>query len=332
MVAGHLPSVLSEKKSGELRICADMRKLNACTRLPAYPIPRIDDTLDALSGSSLYCVLDMNAAYHQVSIDPEDRDKATITTPFGNLRYKRMCFGLSSATFTCCRLLNIVLVDMPVQSCVHYFDDIILHGKSFDEVLAALDQALLRMRVAGLTVNLSKCQFFKKQVRFLGHVVSGQGLATDPDKVQKVRDWPQPRTGKEVSSFLGLCSYFRKYVKNFATIAALLFRLTTKDVRFQWSREADDSFVELKRVLCEAPVVAFPRFVEGGVFTLDCDASDKGIGAVLLQEQDGVERVIAYGSHALSKSQKNYSTTKKRTIGMCRVHPGVCPLLEREGI
>ena len=309
------PICMVRKKSGDLRICADMRKLNACTRLPAYPIPRIDDTLDALSGSSLYCVLDMNAAYHQVSIDPDDRDKATITTPLGNLRYKRMCFGLASAPFTCCKLLNIVLGDMPAHSCVHYFDDIIIHGSSFAEVLTSLDEALLRLRAAGLTLNLSKCQFFRRQVKFLGHVVSGQGMSADPDKVQRARDWPQPRTAKEVSSFLGLCSYFRKHVKDFATVAAPLFHLTGKGVVFQWSPEAEEAFVQLKRALTEAPLVAFPRFGDGGgVFTLDCDASDRGIGAVLLQEQDGVERVIAYGSHTLSKAQKNYSTTKQELL------------------
>ena len=140
-----------------------MRKLNACTRLPAFPIPRIDDTLDALAGSSLCGVLDMNSAYHQVTIDPANRDKATITTPLGNSRYKRMCYGLSSAPFTCCRLLNIVLGDMPSESCLHYFDDSILHGRSFSDVLNALDETLLRLRAAGLTLNLSKCQFFQER-------------------------------------------------------------------------------------------------------------------------------------------------------------------------
>ena len=206
---------LVRKKSGDLRICADMRKLNACTRLPAYPIPRIDDTLDALSGSSLYCVLDMNAACHQVSIDPEDRDKATITTPLGNLRYKRMCFGLASAPFTCCKLLNIVLGDMPAHSCVHYFDEIIVHGSSFAEVLSALDETLLRLRAAGLTLNLGKCQFFRRKMKFLGHVVSGQGLSTDPDKVQRARDLPQPRTAKDVSSFFGPLLVFPKVCEGF---------------------------------------------------------------------------------------------------------------------
>ena len=309
------PICLVRKKSGELRICADMRKLNAITRLPAYPIPRIDDTLDSLAGSSLYCVLDMNAAYHQISIDPEDRDKATITTPLGNFRYRRMCFGLSSAPFTCCKLLNAVLGDMPRESCVHYFDDIIVHGKTFDDVLTALDETLSRLSAAGLTLNLSKCEFFKPQVTFLGHVISRSGMSSDPEKVSKVRNWPEPRTKKELSSFLGLCSYFKKYVKDFAVIASPLFDLTRKDVPFQWSSRADEAFVKLKKALSDAPVVAFPRFGErAGEFVLDCDASNEGIGAVLLQEQDGEQRVISFSSHRLSRAQRNYSTTKKELL------------------
>ena len=226
-----------------------------------------------------------------------------------------MCFGLSSAPFTCCKLLDIVLGDMPKECCVHYFDDVILHGKTFDEVLSALDEALSRFQEAGLTLNLAKCQFFKPHVTFLGHVVSRDGMSTDPEKVAKVRDWPQPRTKKELLSFLGLCSYFKKYVGGFAVIASPLFDLTRKEVSFQWSSRADEAFLRLKRALCDAPVVGFPRFGAGaGMFTLDCDASNEGIGAVLLQEQDGVQRVIAYGSHRLSKAQRNYSTTKKELL------------------
>ena len=226
-----------------------------------------------------------------------------------------MCFGLSSAPFTCCKLLNIVLGDMPKESCVHNFDDIILHGKTFNEVLSVLDEALSRLQEAGLTLNLAKCQFFKPHVTFLGHVISRDGMSTDPEKVAKVQDWPQPRTRKELLSFLGLCSYFKKYVQDFALIASPLFDLTKKEVPFQWSNRADEAFVKLKRALCDAPVVGFPRFgADAGMFTLDCDASNEGVGAVLLQEQDGVQRVIAYGSHRLSKAQKNYSTTKKELL------------------
>ena len=150
---------------------------------------------------------------------------------------------------------------------------------------------------------------------FLGHVVSGDGMATDPEKIERVREWPVPRTAKQLSGFLGLASYFRKYTKNFAQISAPLFRLTARDVQFLWTDEAQRAFESLKLALSEAPLVAFPPFGNNaGLSTLDCDGSNDGIGAVLLQEQDGAERVIAFGSHRLSKSQKNYSTTKKELL------------------
>ena len=164
-----------------------------------------------------------------------------------------MCFGLNSAPFTCCKLLDIVLRDDPRNCCVHSFDDIIVHGDSYDKVLAALDDVLFRLRQAGLTLNLAKCEFFKPQVTFLGHVISRSGMSTDPEKVKKVRNWPNPRTRKELASFLGLCSYFRKYVQHFASIASPLFELTRKEILFVWSESAEDAFLALKKALCDAP-------------------------------------------------------------------------------
>ena len=309
------PVMLTRKKNSKWRLVVDLRRVNAITNLPAYPIPRIDDASETLAGSSYFCVLDMNSAYHQISIDPTDRVKTTITTPFGNWQYRRMCFGLASAPFTCAKLLNIVLGDMSPHTCVTYFDDIIVHGKSVEDVLTGLDAVLSRLSSAGLTLSLSKCQFFKEQTTFLGQVVSKGSISADPVKVQKVRDWPEPRTAKELSSFLGLCTYFKKYVKDFARIAAPLFHLTSRDVRFEWTSVHAAAFESLKVALTTAPVMALPRFgPDAGVFTLDCDASNESMGCVLLQEQDGVERVIAYGSKRLSKSQRNYSTTKKELL------------------
>ena len=309
------PICLVRRKNGKIRICADLRRLNSVTRPSSYPIPRVDESLEALSGSNLFCTLDMNNAYFQVGVDPRDKDKTAIITPFGCHRYSRMPFGCSGAPSTCARLLDIVLKDVPTSSCVHYFDDVVVHGTDFDEVLAKLDCVLTRLQDAGLTLNPEKCELFRSNVTFLGHVVSSEGVSTDPEKVSKILEWPQPRNVKELGSFLGLASYFRKYVPHFAETAAPLFRLTQKDVLFTWSAEAQSAFNSLKVALTNAPVLAFPRFGnDAGPFTLDCDASDEGVGAVLLQEQEGVDRVIAYGSHRLSKSQKNYSTTRKELL------------------
>ena len=309
------PTCLVKKKSGAFRLVADLRRLNAASKVPVYQIPRVDDSLEALAGSDTFCQLDMNSAYFQVAVDPRDRDKTTITTPFGTYRYTRMVFGLAGAPATCAKLLDIVLGDVTPNDCVHYFDDIIVHGRGFDDVMTKLDGVLKRFEKAGLTLNFQKCSFFTKSVNFLGHVVSADGVSTDPQKVQRVVDWPCPRTQKELSSFLGLASYFRKFVQNFAEIAAPLFRLTQKDTKFVWTEETQCAFDTLKQALSDAPVVSFPRFSAGaGRFRLDTDASDLGIGATLFQEQDGEDHVIAYASQKLSKSQRNYSTTRKELL------------------
>lgn len=305
------PVCLVKKKNGSIRMCADLRRLNSVTRTPSYPIPRMDDTLDALAGSSLFCTLDLNSCYYQISVDPEDQHKTQIVTPFGSHSFTRMPFGAAGAPMTCARLLNVVLGNVPASECVHYFDDIIVHGSTFAEVFERLERVLARLNDAGLTVNLEKCDLFQKSVVFLGHVVSEQGLGVNPAQLSKVRDWPVPRTQKELISFLGLASFFRKYVRDFSRVAGPLLRLTGKDVRFVWNDEAQHSFDSLKQALCNAPVIALPRFgPEAGEFTLRCDASGEGIGAVLSQTQDGVEKVISYASHRLSKSQRNYSATK----------------------
>ena len=311
------PICLVRRRNGKLRICADFRRLNAETTVPAYHIPRIDDTLEALAGSSLFIVLDFNSAFHQVSVDPKDRDKTTIVTPFGSYRHRRMPMGLSGSPVTCARLLDIVLADLSPKVVLSYFDDVILHGRSFNELLTNLDTVLGRLSDAGLTLNLKKCLWFQPSVTFLGHVVSEDGLRADPVKVEKVRQWPVPKTAKQLARFLGLAAYFRKYISGFASLAAPLFRLTNKDVRFIWSNDAQAAFVRLKDALCSAPVLALPRFdKDAWEFILECDASVDAVGAVLLQRQDGRERLIAYGSRRMSKSEKNYGVTKKELLSV----------------
>ena len=199
-----------------------------------------------------------------------------------------------------------------------YFDDVIIHGNSVDELLSKLELVLNRLNEAGLTLNLSKCQWFQPSVTFLGHLVSKEGIRADPVKLEKVRQWPTPRSVKELLSFLGLATYFRKYVRNFSSLAGPLFRLTNRDLkRFEWTSEAQTAFDALKVALCNAPVLALPRFdSEAGEFVLEVDASGTGIGAVLLQREGDEEKLIAYGSRQLSKSESNYSVCKRELLGV----------------
>ncbi|XP_043206931.1 uncharacterized protein LOC122373168 [Amphibalanus amphitrite] len=248
------PACFVAKKDGRVRICADLRKVNAVTKMPAYPVPRIDTILDSLGGNSMFCVLDLRMCYFQIGVREEDRPKTTIVTPFGAWQHLRLPMGLNGAAASCARMLDIVLRDLPKGTCHSYFDDVCLGGKTFEETLEKLELVLDRLHRAGLTINLEKCSLFRSSVKFLGHVVDESGLSLDPDRVSKVRDWPIPRTAKQLSSFLGLAGYMRKFVKNFASISAPLFKLLQKDVKFQWSEEAQFSFDRLRKALSEAPV------------------------------------------------------------------------------
>ena len=181
------PICLSKKRSGAWRLCADLRRLNEVTKPSSYPIPRVDDTLDALSGSKMWCVLDMNSAYFQVSVRDEDRDKTTIVTPWSAHRFVRMPFGAKNAPSTCARLLDIVLRDIRPHCCINYFDDVIIPGSDFDDVLAKLDTVLERLEQAGLSLNPDKCVMFQTQVTALGRVLTPEGVKADPEKVRQRR-------------------------------------------------------------------------------------------------------------------------------------------------
>ena len=311
------PICVVSKKDGNIRICADLRKVNSVTRIPAYGIPRIDTLLDSLGGNSVFCVLDLKQCYYQIGVAPEDADKTTIVTPFGAYKHKRLPLGINGAPMTCARLLDLVLRDVPPETALAYFDDILIGGKDFNDVMVKLELVLKRLRGAGLTVNLQKCALFQKTVKFLGHVISAEGVAVDPEKVEKVRSWPVPRTAAQLASFLGMASYMRKHVRDFALIAAPLQRLLHKDKAFVWTEEAQSSFDKLRAALCEAPVLSVPDFhPDAGMFILETDASQESAGAVLKQCVGDDEKVIAYGSHRFSKAQSNYSVTKREMFAV----------------
>ena len=195
-----------------------------------------------------------------------------------------------------------------------YLDDVIVFGQTFDEQIERLALVFDRLRNAGLKLKPKKCNFFKKRVPFLGHVVSNEGISTDPEKICVVKEWPIPKTITEVRSFLGLASYYRRFIKSFAHIAKPLHKLTSKANKFEWNDECQESFLELKDKLIESPILAYP--LEKGRFILDTDACDVSIGAVLSQEQDGVEKVISYASRSLSNSELRYRVTRKELLAV----------------
>ena len=308
------PVVLVKKKDGSLRICVDYRQLNKKTLKDAFPLPRIEESLDALNGAVYFSSLDLAHGYHQVVMDADSRRKTAFRVPFGLFEYNRMPFGLVNAPSTFQRVMEQCLGDMNLTELLIYLDDILLYSSSFDVHLETLDKVLTRLGEFGLKVKGKKCSLFQTEVTYLGHVVNAEGISVDKDKIQKVLDWPVPTNCDELRSFLGLASYYRRFVKGFSSRAAPLHAILPPTVKgkhrkqlntFVWSQEAQSAFDDLKSALTSVPVLKYPDFSRP--FVLEIDASLKGLGACLMQEDsEGVLHPVAYASRGLRGAEKNY--------------------------
>ncbi|KAG1941393.1 interleukin-1 receptor accessory protein-like 1-A [Pimephales promelas] len=308
------PMVMVRKKTGAWRPCVDFRRLNAVTRKDSYPLPRIDDALDYVAGSCWFSSLDLRSGYWQVELAAEARPKTAFTIGQGLWQFKVMPFRLCNAPATFERLMERVLKDIPRTRCVVYLDDLLVHARDFDQAVHNLREVLTAIRSAGLRLNPAKCNLLTRQTQFLGHVVSESGVATDPTKVAAVRDWPPPTNITELRSFLGLASYYRRFVRDFATIASPLHQLTNKGRRFGWSEDCAVAFRQLKAALIDAPVLAYPD--PNQPFLVDTDASNVGVGAVLSQRGENGERVVAYYSCSLSRPERNYCVTRRELLAV----------------
>lgn len=305
---------LVRKKDGTPRFCIDYRLINAITVKDSYPLPRISDCLDSLAGATCFSTMDLLAGYWQIRVKESDRPKTAFVTKSGLYEFLLMPFGLVNAPSTFERCMETVLRGLQWTTCLIYLDDVIVFSDSVKDMTSRLSIVLKRLMAAGLKLKPSKCKFYQKKVEFLGHVVSKDGIATNPEKISAVVSWPAPTSVTEVRSFLGLCSYYRKFIRNFARVSAPLTNLTKKDVPFKWDQTAQNAMDVLKDCLVTAPILSYPDTTCS--FILDCDASDTGIGAVLSQKSGEVESVISYGSKTLSKAERRYCVTRKELLAI----------------
>lgn len=297
------------------RFCIDFWKVNEVTEKDAYPLPQVTATLDKLRGARYLTTLDLKNGYWQVPLTPDSRPITAFTIPGrGLFQFRVMPFGLHSAPATFQRLLDTIIGPALEPNVFVYLDDIIVISKTFDEHLRLLTEVFRRLRDARLRLNPAKCRFCVDQLKYLGHVVDRHGIRTDPEKVSAVVDWPAPSSVKQIRQFLGMASWYRRFIENFSTLAAPLTRLTRKNARWAWGPEEDTAFRALKKTLTSAPVLACPDFSRR--FILQTDASTGGLGAVLTQHFEEGERVIAYASRTLNGAERNYSATELECLAI----------------
>jgi len=310
--------VAVRKKNGKIRWCVDYRPLNAITKKDSFPLPHIEDNLARLANSKIFSGIDGSGAFHVIEIAKKDRPKTAFSTPRGLFQFKRMPFGLTNGPATYSRLVQLVLQGIPPEVAIPYLDDTIIHSPDLDQHCAGLRRVLQAHRKAGLKLQPAKCQLFQKEIEYLGHLVSEAGIQPMKKYVEVVQRWPLPTNQSEARAFLGKVSYYRRFIRDFSSIARPWTAVTGKEKDKGKNQpivvtdEMKASFAHLKRKLLEAPILAYPRFHSSKPFILDTDWSyeNKCIGGALSQEQDGQERAICYGAKKLSKSQSNYPPTK----------------------
>ncbi|GJR68031.1 putative reverse transcriptase domain-containing protein [Tanacetum coccineum] len=296
------PVLFVKKKDGSFRMCIDYRELNKLTVKNRYPLPRIDDLFDQLQGSSVYSKIDLRSGYHQLRVREEDIPKTAFRTRYGHYEFQVMPFGLTNAPAVFMDLMNRVCKPYLDKFVIVFIDDILIYSKNKQEHEEHLKQILELLKKEELYAKFSKCEFWISKVQFLGHVIDSEGIHVDPAKIEAIKDWTSPKSPTEIRQFLGLAGYYRRFIEGFSKIAKPMTKLTQKKVKFEWGDKQEAAFQLLKQKLCSAPILALPEGSED--FIAYCDASKKGLGAVLMQR----EKVISYASRQLKIHEKNYTT------------------------
>jgi hypothetical protein len=291
-----------KKKDRTQRMCVNYRSLNEVTIKNKYPLPRIKDLFDQMKGASVFSKIDLRSGYHQLKIRESDMPKTAFHTRYGLYEYTMISFGLTNAPAYFMYLMNKVFIKYLDKFVVVFIDDILIFFKMEEEHEKHLTMVLEKLRSNQLYAKFSKCEFWLIEVAFLGHIISAGGVSVDPSKVKDVLNWMPQTNTSEIQSFLGLASYYRRFIKDFSKIVKPMTRLLEKNKDFDWTEECQASFEELKKRLTLAPVLILPDITKK--FNIYCDASRQGLGCVLMQ--DG--KLVSYASCQLRKHEENYPT------------------------
>ncbi|GJS03832.1 putative reverse transcriptase domain-containing protein [Tanacetum coccineum] len=291
-----------KKKDGSFWMCIDYRELNKLTVKNHYPLQRIDDLFDQLQGLSVYSKIDLRSGYHQLRVHEEDIPKTAFRTRYSHYEFQFMPFGLTNAPAVFMDLMNRVCKPYLEKFVIVFIDDILIYSKNKQEHEEHLKLILELLKKKELYAKFSKCELWIPKVQFLGHVIDSQDIHVDPAKIESIKDWASPKTPTEIHQVLGLAGYYRRFIEGFSKIAKSMTKLTHNKVKFDWGEKEEAAFQLLKQKLCSAPILALPEGAKN--FIVDCDASHKGLGVVLMQN----EKVIAYASRQLKIHEKNYTT------------------------
>ena len=327
--------VIVHKKTSEIRLCVNFRKLNAISICDSFPLPRVEETLQAVHAAVWFSSFDLAQGYLQMAMEEEDIEKAAFCAGSSGLyEFTCMPFGLTNAGASFCRLMEMCIGDQQYVTYLFYLDDICIFVETADQMLDRIELVFFRLKEFNLKIKPIKSRFFQTSVTFLGHILSANGVSPNPEKVAKIKDWPTPKTPKEVHSFIGLASYYRSFIPNFTKWAGPLHALIvpasfkqkickgemkkSKLPEFQWTPACQEGFEQLKKALTEAPILAYPDYSKP--FILETDASLKGLGVVLSQKGDDNEIcVVTYASRSLQpleKSMPDYSSPKIKLMAL----------------
>ena len=307
------PVLVVPKPNGDIRLCVDMRQANKAIVREQHPIPTVDEILYKMNGSEVFSKLDLRLGYHQIVLEEKSRDITTFVTNNGLYRYKRLMFGINMAPQKYQQVISQVFNDC--EGVLNISDDIVVHGRNREEHDQRLENALNRMKERNLTLNGDKCEFGMDKITFMGHVLSKNGIGPTSERVKALLNAKEPQNAQEVKSFLGLVNFSARYIPNLATISEPLRRLTKKHVKFEWGKEQKESFEKLKTCLTESSTLGHFR-LDATRTQLICDASNVGIGAVLVQEYGGQRKIISYASRTLSDVEKKYAVTEKEALAV----------------